>query len=167
MRSRWVSWALLIVVAMMTFAGVAMGEEVATPVVTEPEVVVEAFWVKYIPVIAEALIGLVITLWGLAKAKYKLIDGPRETALQNAKIEVIEVLENVAEELYVEKVRGMKTAAEDGKLTKDEIENLQNDTWERVLEKAKDPAKKLVVEMGRAGLNKLLARVIGNAKVGG
>jgi len=165
MRNRWISWMLLITVAVVSFAGIAICEEVVSPEASET--VVEGFWVKYIPVVAEAIIGIVIGLWGAAKAKYHLVDGPRDTALQKAKIDVLETIENVAEELYVEKVRALKAASSDGKLTTAEIDGLQSNTWERVLERLKGQGKQLVVEMGRSGLNKLLARVIGNAKVGG
>jgi hypothetical protein len=104
------------------------------------------------PSLWEVVGSIIVIIWGLIVAKFKLKEGKKKTITQ--------AFEAAVQDTYTEFVRGLKTGREDGKLTKEEVKKAQGMAWEKAKEflktKGIDLGKEVATEYGPVIVTKIV-----------
>lgn len=103
-----------------------------------------------IEVVTAALIDLILAALTvlLAWIGSKIAENKKLTNINTAKREVDEAVLQTVTELQQTVVEGLKAAAQDGKLTQEEITDLGYKVLERVMRKLSEPSIKLLLAAG-------------------
>lgn len=113
--------------------------------------------------LGEAFLGLVAAVFGAIWTVVKVW-----ILRRNKKLETLtRIAESVLTEIYQREVRALKAAATDGKLSKEEIQNLQAEAWAAIKSQAKaqglEVAKYIAEEYAAAWIAKLVQKLKGGA----
>lgn len=107
----------------------------------------EAFWT--------AILGLIT--WGTTFI-FSKIKGNEATA------QAIDALHSGIALVEEDIVKELKAASADGKLTKEEIEQVRTHAFNKALELAKGPAKDLLLSWGKPKIDALITRIVQSKK---
>ena len=122
-------------------------------------IVVQGSWLE----IAAGVITMVITLLGglIGNAIRK---AGKKAKLSEANTEALESLLEGMAKIQETTARGLKAAAADGKLTKDEVSQLQSAAWEHAKVTAKGPAKEVVINWSKDRVASLIKQLLAKYK---
>ena len=154
----WIALVIAATAAILWLPTLAAGQEVAAPATPEPAAVwwvsllgSDAFW----NAVAVALTFLIAMLSKMAWV---------QNAKKNVNSEVWNSFEAAVIKTYHEKVKQLKGAAGDHKITPEEAAALRTAAWDSAKEIAVGPAKGVVVSMARPAADAIIERVLGYVK---
>jgi len=123
---------------------------------------------EWVDIVTKLVVAIVVTVtpivWALIKRKLKLNE-------ENWK-GVVRIIEQSVEDVYINVVRDLKKASADGKLTKEEIKDLQEKAWVIAEKVGSDKGIDLIKEFAKVGgkeyfpvlVSKVISEVRGKRK---